>query len=118
MLGVFLRTENSHLNNLCPFWSLPGIQVGILGVTPANIALDTLHTVDLGVTQHYIGHTLNLIMLCDADVLRTGFDMQISGMLVNAMFGIHPSSSSPAPSLMLPHCDPPHPCSLGINFAF
>ena len=68
---VLFRVGDSKLNFVCPLVPSP-IFVGVLGVSVQTINFDVMHTVDLGVLQHYIALALMSVLEDPADLLQTG----------------------------------------------
>ena len=59
----FPRTgKEKALSSICPLVTVAGLQAGIVGFHLGLIALDMLHTVDLGVTKHWLGVSFFIIL--------------------------------------------------------
>ena len=70
----FFRVDDQKcLSSLCPLMSVPGIQEGIVGFGLGCVALDTLHTLDLGVSKCWLA--VSLYVLLDSQVWSSATSM-------------------------------------------
>ena len=67
----FFRVLHHELNFICPFWDVVGLQEGIVGLGISHLCFDVLHTLDLGVVQHFVGTVMMRLIDDAADVLAT-----------------------------------------------
>ena len=68
----FYRSKGSHINFVTPLITHDSLHVGITGLGMEHMCYDTLHTMDLGVTQIIAGFALHYLVGDAADVFNTG----------------------------------------------